>query len=290
MFLKQIYYFLINSNIYISLAAVLLTVEAQIQLGMQPQWHPYLFIIFFATMLEYNFHRLITLLLRKETLESEKYTWLRNNVTSFYVLMVVSVVGFFIAGLFAKKQVIVTLLPIGIITIFYSLPIFKTKAKLFRLREISILKIFLISAVWALSTVLLPVIQAGKYFDVVNILLMLAERMLFIFAITIPFDIRDMESDVHADLKTIPTLIGEKKSIRLAMLALLLFVILCLAHYIKNPLAYTLPALIFSAITTYVFIMNERIKKLTHYYYGVLDGTMFFQGLMVVASYYAFSK
>ncbi len=290
MIFKQFYYFLINSNIYISLAAVLLTVEAQIQLGMQPQWHPYLFIIFFATMLEYNFHRLITLLTRKETLISEKHTWLRNNIKSFYILMTISVIGFFIAFLFAKKQVVITLLPIGIITIFYSLPIFKTKAKLFRLREISILKIFLISAVWALSTILLPVIQAEKHFDFANILWMLIERMLFVFAITIPFDIRDMQSDENAHLKTIPNLIGEKKAIQLAVLALLLFIILCVAHYIKTPLIYTLPALLISGITTYIFITNEKIKKLTYYYYGILDGTMFFQGLMVIASYYIFCK
>ena len=290
MFLKQIYYFLINSNIYISLAAVLLTVESQIQLGMQPNWHPYLFIVFFATMLEYNFHRLITLLHRKETLVSEKHTWLRNNINSFYVLMAVSVIGFFIAVLFAKKQVIITLLPIGIITILYSLPIFKTRKKLFRLREISLLKIFLISAVWALSTVLLPVIQAEKNFNLTNILLMLAERFLFVLAITIPFDIRDMDSDKNAGLKTIPTLLGEKKSIKLAVLALALFAIICLVHYIKNPLVYTLPVLLLSAITTFVFIIDERIKKLTHYYYGVLDGTMFFQGLMVVVSYNIFCK
>jgi len=290
MIFKQFYYFLINSNIYISLAAVLLTVEAQIQLGMQPQWHPYLFIIFFATMLEYNFHRLITLLTRKETLENEKHTWLRNNLKSFYFLMAISVVGFFIAFLFAKKQVVITLLPIGIITVFYSLPIFKTKAKLFRLREISILKIFLISAVWALSTILLPVIQAERHFDFLNILWMLIERMLFVFAITIPFDIRDMQSDEHAHLKTIPNLIGEKRAIRLAVFALLLFAILCVAHYVKTPLVYTLPALLLSAITTYVYITKEKIKKLTYYYYGVLDGTMFFQGLMVVASYYVFYR
>jgi len=288
MILKQFYYFLINSNIYISLAAVLLTVQAQIQLGMQPQWHPYLFIIFFATMLEYNFHRLITLWFRKEILSDEKYTWLRNNIAVFYLLMMFSVAGFFAALIFAKTEVIVTLLPIGLITIFYSLPIFKSKKKLFRLREISILKIFLISIIWALSTVLLPVIQSNNSFDKLNILLMIAERTLFVFAITIPFDIRDIESDKSAGLKTIPLLIGEKKATQLAMFSLLLFVMLCLAHYIKTPLAYTLPALITSVITTLVFIKNEKIKKTTYYYYGVLDGTMFFQGFILIVSYYAF--
>lgn len=288
MIFKQFYYFLINSNVYISLAAVLLTVQAQIQLDMQPGWHPYLFIIFFATMLEYNFHRLITLWFRKETLVDEKYTWLRNNIKVFYTVVIFSIIGFFTAIMFAKTEVIVTLLPIGLITIFYSFPIFKSKQKLFRLREISILKIFLISAVWALSTVLLPVIQSERSFDTTNILLMLAERILFVFAITIPFDIRDIESDKNAGLKTIPLLVGEKKAILLALFSLGWFAILCLAHYIKTPLLYTLPALIISAGTTFVFIINDKIKKTAYYHYGILDGTMFFQGLMVIASYYVF--
>jgi 4-hydroxybenzoate polyprenyltransferase len=287
---KQLYYFLINSNGYISLAAVLLTVEAQIQLGLSPEWHPYLFIIFFATMLEYNLHRLITLWFRKEFLMDEKYTWLRNNITVFYVIMIFSVIGFFAALVFAKTEVIVTLLPIGFITIFYSLPIFKNEKKLFRLREISVLKIFLISSIWALSTVLLPVIQSNESFDTTNILLMLAERILFVFAITIPFDIRDIESDKNAGLKTIPLLIGERKATQLAMFSLVLFMLLCLIHYIKTPLVYTLLALIISAATTFVFLVNDKIKKTAYYYYGVLDGTMFFQGLMVVVSYYIFCR
>lgn len=285
---KHFYYFLINSNVYISLAAVMFTVQAQIQLGMQPAWHPYLFIIFFATMLEYNLHRLITLWFRKEILSDDKYYWLRNNTSLFYFLVIFSVIGFFIAVIFAKTQVIITLLPIGLITIFYSLPIFKTQKKLFRLREISILKIFLISAVWALSTILLPVIQAEKNFNVVNVLLMIAERFLFVFAITIPFDIRDIESDKTAELKTIPLLIGEKKASNLAIISLLIFALLCIVHYLKTPLIYTLPALLISAVTTFLFLVSNKIKKTTYYYYGVLDGTMFFQGLMVIISYYLF--
>jgi 4-hydroxybenzoate polyprenyltransferase len=116
---------------------------------------------------------------------------------------------------------------------------------------------------------------------------MLAERMLFVFAITIPFDIRDMESDKQAHLKTIPNLMGEKKAIQSAVFALLLFAVIGLLHYLKTPLAYIL--LLISAGTTYVFITHEKIKKQMYYYYGILDGTIFFQGLMVITSYYIFT-
>jgi len=63
---------LIHSNIFISLAAVSLTIATQIQLGMAPQWHPYLFIIFFATLFEYNIHRLITVIKNKDASRSRK--------------------------------------------------------------------------------------------------------------------------------------------------------------------------------------------------------------------------
>lgn len=283
---RRFYYFLIESNIYISLAAVLLTVQAQIQLGMQPHWHPYLFIIFFATMLEYNLHRLITLTVRKEILGNEKYEWLRNHTKLFYGIMLFSLIGFFIAFFLAKEVVVLTLLPIGLLTIFYSIPIYKKKQKLFRLREISVLKIFLIAAVWALSTVMLPIIQSEKSFDTQEVMLLLTERMLFVFAITIPFDIRDMEGDIKSNLKTIPIILGEKKSIRLAALSLCLFFALSFFHYYNSPLAYILPALLLSASSTLLFLFHKKIKKRRYYYYSILDGTMFYQGLMVIASYY----
>ena len=73
----------IQSNIYISLAAVALTVATQVQLGMRPQWHPYLFIIFFATLFEYNLHRLITVLTNKDALKSEKHRWVNENLKAF---------------------------------------------------------------------------------------------------------------------------------------------------------------------------------------------------------------
>ena len=286
MMLKKLFVFLVESNIYISLAAVLLTVQTQIQLGMHPQWHPYLFIIFFATMLEYNLHRLITLWARKDILHHEKYAWLRRNIKLFYVLMFVSIIGFFTAVFFAKKIVLVTLMPLGLLTIFYSIPLYKNKQKLFRLREISILKIFLIAGVWAVSTIMLPVIQSEIHFNAMDIFLMLIERMLFVFAITIPFDIRDMASDIKSNLKTIPIILGEKKSLQVAVFCMLLFFVVSFLHYFNTNLAYTLVALLVSAGTTIFFLLNENIRKQYYYHYAVLDGTMFLQGLLVIISYY----
>jgi 4-hydroxybenzoate polyprenyltransferase len=280
------FYFLINTNIYISLAAVILTVETQIQLGEKPQWHPYLFIIFFATIFEYNLHRFVTILTNPDALKGEKHKWVNNNKTGFYLLVTASVVGFIIAAFFARPQVLLALAPIGALTLFYSLPVFKTKGALVRLREIPFLKIFLISFVWAATTILLPIIQTGIKYDLTETVLMLIERSLFVFAITIPFDIRDMASDQQSGLKTFPLLLGEKKAILSANIAIILFLGLCICHYTTQSSRFLLPAFIISALSTFIFINNKKVQKLYYYHYGVLDGTMMLQGLLVIVCYY----
>ncbi|MBK9505813.1 MAG: UbiA family prenyltransferase [Bacteroidetes bacterium] len=102
---------------------------------------------------------------------------------------------------------------------------------LFRLRQIPYLKIFLISFVWATVTILLPVIHSEKAYNNFHILTMIIERFLFVFAITIPFDIRDMNADSQTELKTIPLLIGEKRSIYASIIVLVLFFAVSIIHY-----------------------------------------------------------
>ena len=271
------------------MAAVVLTLGTQVQLGLKPQLHPYLFIIFFATIFEYNLHRLITIITNPGSLNDEKHSWVKDNKIAFYILVSVSVLSFIIAAAMAKKIILITLFPLGVITLFYSLPVFKTKKIIFRLREIPCLKIFLISMVWAATTILLPILQSGKPFGKWHVITMLIERFIFVFAITIPFDIRDMQSDERAGLQTIPLIIGEKRAIQLANIYLLLFLVLCFFHYYNTILAFTLPAFIFSALTTLFFLNNKKIKKIPHYHYFILDGTMLLQGALVCVCYYLFA-
>lgn len=253
---------------------------------MKPQAHPYLFIIFFATFFEYNLHRLITVISNPKALESDKHKWVKNNRKIFYGMVLLSLTGFIISITLAKKEVIFTLAPIAMLTLFYSLPVFRQDVFLFRLREIPMLKIFLISFVWSAITILLPIIQTGLPYNRIQVILMLAERFLFVFAITIPFDIRDLTIDRQSGLKTIPTLIGERWSLRVSNMALLIFMLLCLFHYSVLNEWYILLAMILSALSTLFFINNQKMKKMAYYHYGLLDGTMLLQGILVLLFYF----
>jgi 4-hydroxybenzoate polyprenyltransferase len=277
---------IIHSNIYISLAALLLTVSAQIQLGMPPQWHPYLFLIFFATLFEYNLHGLITVLTNNEALKSDKHRWVRENRKMFYMLVFISVAGFITVACMAKKEVLLAFLPLGIITLFYSVPVSVNRRHLLRLREIPYLKIVFIATVWSASTVLLPVIQTDEKFYSAQVILLLAERYFFIVAITIPFDIRDMEADRHSGLKTLPMLLGEKNARILSYLSLILFFLISVLHYPFTNQWYIIVATGISAITTYHFIGSIAFRKMNMHYYEILDGTMLLQSLLVLGLYF----
>ncbi len=278
--------FIIETNLFISSAALLLTVETQIQLGIAPQWHPYLFIIFFATMFEYNFHRLVTIIIRKEALQNEKNKWIREHLYLFYGVVLVSVLGFVVAIFLAKIKVLMALAPIAAITVFYSFPLFKKRNFIFRLREIPLLKIFLIAFVWSAVTILLPVIHSELQFERSELWWMFIERFVFVFAITIPFDIRDMAVDRLSGIHTIPLMLGAKRASHIAVAGLLVFMLLAVFHYRGEDRWYILAAFIITAIITLYFITNKKLQGSKYYYYGLLDGTMVLQGVLVIVAYY----
>lgn len=115
---------------------------------------------------------------------------------------------------------------------------------------------------------------------------MLAERFLFVFAITIPFDIRDMKADARQGLKTIPLLIGKSAALIIADILLFLFMVVFIQHYKYTTLAWLIYPLALSAATTFIFINNRKLQASYFYHYGILDGTLLLQGVFVLALFY----
>ena len=73
------------------------------------------------------------------------------------------------------------------------------------LRAVPGLKLVLIGAVWAWVTASIPTMHQGRSFDAVSFL----ERFLWTVALTIPFDVRDLQVDPKS-LGTLPHLVGAR--------------------------------------------------------------------------------
>lgn len=276
---------LIYSNIYIALAAVLLSFETQIQLGLKLQWHPYIFILFFATFIEYSLHPIYKAWSNQSNAESLRDHWVKMQFKPFIAVNLIALVLLFIVSIQAKLRVIFMFIPIAIITILYSVPWAKKGKKLFRLRDIPYLKIFLIALIWSSSTVLIPVIHSEITIDNMHVFLLTLERFIFILAITIPFDVRDMEADLAAGVKTLPSLITVSKANKMAIIFILFFAVLNYINYTWQNNLFLLISIQLSAAFTFLVLTYSKFKKSEYYHYGWLDGTMLLQGLLVILGY-----
>ena len=167
------------------------------------------------------------------------------------------------------------ILPV-IISLVYVIPTFKSQ----RARDIPYLKIFLISITWAMFYIIPS--QSLLSSDVLAIFL---EKFLFIFAITIPFDLRDLEIDSTTGLKTLVHLLHPEKALKLS--ASLIGMSLLVSIYLCKIEVYSMTHLIALAISylTAILLIMKSSKRSEFYYLAYLDGTILLQGFLIVLCY-----
>lgn len=188
---------------------------------------PLFFFILGSTLVIYNLNMISGLTeLRQLGSHSERHHWCMDNerLMKFTLL-----VGLLIAGIsvwFLNPVIWLLIIPLTIVALAYTVPILKINTSTKRIREIGLWKIFLIAAVWTGMTVILPAVEYYGFNQITDLLSwrLSLGRTLFIFAITIPFDVRDLVNDAKKEVRTIPSVIGWKKSVILAELILLAFI------------------------------------------------------------------
>lgn len=270
---------IIDSNIFIALSGVALTFASQVQLGLDLQIYNYVYVIFFGILLEYNLHKFYAVIKNNEEIKSEKYSWAKNNKYIYFSIIIIAFIFLIYFFINLKTNIILYLIPFAILNLLYSLPIFKK----IKIRKIPLIKIFLIAFVWTFVTVNIPFIYSEVRLSNAIYLLFL-ERFIFIIAITIPFDIRDIQQDKINGVKTIPYFLGENKSYLLSNILIIIFSIITTIHYLIYLNYYILFSFIITTIITLIFLNSKSIRKNKYFYYGYLDGSMFLFGLLVVLS------
>jgi len=140
----------------------------------------------------------------------------------------------------------------------------------------------LIATSWSLLTTTVPLLNIG-YSDVTLLALIFLERFLFVFAITIPFDIRDMEVDTSTGVRTLAHALGETRSKIVALFFLILSAAIAVALVTQGvyPLELKWPYVVFFVITASL-IWLTKVDRGDYYYSGLLDGTMMLLYLLVV--------
>ncbi len=180
------------------------------------------------------------------------------------------------------------LLPAGGLTLFYTVPFWKIGENWISLRNIPFLKLFLVTFTVTYVTVLLPFLynNTGKNLLNIEVILIATERLLFLLAITIPFDIRDIKFDKDTNLNTFPLLFGVQKSIYLSYISLFLFMSLSGINYLllQNHIFLVL-AMITSGIFTAICISRATPNKSEYFFSLLIEGTMILQFLLVYLAF-----
>ena len=283
-YLHKLLDFLIFSNIFIALCAVAQALVTYHMLDAKPDMIVLAF-LFFSTLCTYNF----SILIQKHAIHKRSpfkrirwVFWHYRFCVSTTIIAVISLIPlFFLLSLPAKLLLVF----LGVVSIGYSLPLFSVNEKKFGLRNIPGIKLFLIALVWSVSCVTFPILEINDehlyHISFSDIFILTAKRFLFVAAITVPFDIRDLFQDKINDLKTIPTILGEKGAYAFCQFLLVAYLILLFIFNKKIDLDFI--ALTLTIILAGWLIFKSNWKKNEYYYFFYLDGTMALQYVFLLA-------
>ena len=204
--LKKIFQFYVFSNVHVSLSVWSMAMLTGVLFRVDTN-ESALF-VGVSTFTAYNWIRYLKY--RNKNLRADVFTWFEKNIPLLFVMNFISLGGLLWMLTRFQLPALLALVPFVLLTLLYVSPIELLKNKRFSLRSVPGLKIFCISISWAGIVVLFPLVQVGA--DVgVKELLFFVQQIVFVFVLTLPFDLRDSTFDAD-ELSTIPQVLGGKRT------------------------------------------------------------------------------
>ncbi|MBC8046284.1 MAG: hypothetical protein H7Y00_05770 [Fimbriimonadaceae bacterium] len=284
--MKQILHWFIRcllySNVFIAICAMAFTAQAYYLLQLSPEYDVLIIFNGVSTFFTYMLIRVAAIKRISNYETEERWEFFLKNIQFIRILTTLAFIVCCVLFFFLKREVQYALIVPGIISVLYGIPL-KLSRKLLRLRDVGVAKIFLISFVWAYIGSVLPVINADEDFLNKGVWLLFAANFLFIFGITLPFDIKDLRIDAIHSVKTIPKLLGTESTYTLSFLSL--FISGALHFYLQRNISvtginYTVPIGVFMLITGLTIYLTRK-KQNNFVFFGLLDGMILLQFLLI---------
>jgi 4-hydroxybenzoate polyprenyltransferase len=262
---------IVYSSVFISCCAFSLTVETYKLTGLSIST-PMAAFVFFATLFTYNLSSIYSFLKRpnqKKYKESEQ--WLQRNKKLLAIAGTVSIIA--AVGIYLYFNLSINfwvVFHLALISVGYTVPIVYKSDKVWPLRNIPLLKVFLIAYVWAVVTALFPVMDAGIATWDTQTILLVFRRFLFILALALLFDIRDYAYDRHMKTLTIPGYIGVRNTKLISVLMLTVYALIV----IVTETGIIQWALITGTVVAAMVVLFADEHKPRVYYAILADGAM----------------
>ena len=227
-----------------------------------------------ATLLVYNLDAVLPFKYRQPAGASGRKAWQQQHRPGLALLAggAAALAGFlFVAD--GWWPYLPGLLPLAALALLYSWPLGRWRGQRRALREVPLLKVFLIAGVWTAVTVGLPAL--ARHHPLADAAGLLTQRFCLVLALAIVFDIRDLSRDRAAGTRTFPVLLGSTGAKVVALAFLLAAVSLGLARG-APPLAVLGPAGLAALV-----ISVARESRGDYFFAFVADGV-----LLVEAAWY----
>jgi 4-hydroxybenzoate polyprenyltransferase len=230
--------------------------------------------VFGFTFFTYNGQRLLRL--KKNLIQAsnigERLQWVIKYKTPLTIFSILSGLIGLGSTYFIHPYCFFLLIPVGLISIFYVIPVIPFYLKSPTLRDLPYLKIISIALVWSIIIIWVPFVDTNFGMGLfISLPIALLQNFLFIIAITLPFDIRDIKFDKVDHLKTIPQLIGIKKTILLSEFLICCSLLLLTISEIKSYYYY---GLLVGYIITMLLILLTNNKRKELFFAGLIEGTV----------------
>jgi 4-hydroxybenzoate polyprenyltransferase len=265
--------FLVDAHIFTVCAATALASKTSLILNGDLGDFHISALVFSSTLCYYSFY----------SLQSQSSISSRHTLMSSCLF-----IGLAIAALqlfYLPIRIFILMIPPLIIAAGYFLPLIKLNNSFRRLRDLPGMKIVFIAFCYSYITTLLPIAKESNISLVsTGCLLRFLLNFLFVAAVAIPFDIRDLAYDSKRGVKTIPVILGVEGAIKIAFWLLFLFclvaVLLLVLFQLIKPLQML--AFIVSALITAFLLPLAKKQRSNAFYSVVFEGCIILQWLLVL--------
>ncbi len=275
--MKKALHIYVYGHLHISLCSLLLYIGGYRLVKLVPSLLSCIF-IFSSTLLIYTLHRHLAAGSFNKISPIKRYTFMSEHLNQSQIIIAVCALVSFSLFFSLHDTTQFAMIFCGLLSLGYVLPLIAGN----RLRDIGVFKIIAISVVWGLLSCLGYLESGGLDTSAILVLL---EHVVFIFALTIPFDIRDRDLDDKAQVSNLANQIGITMSKVLMMFLLALAVILVIISF--NRGLYN-AQLLYAFILFYLIVMTSCYMskdKKEIYYLLYLDGLILVKGgLLIIAS------
>jgi 4-hydroxybenzoate polyprenyltransferase len=286
--LQSICKFIIYSNIHVVVVVSFLLWQTALIL----EWDAFLYskkvlFVVFASLFLYPIHRLAGAINLPLELKQERHVYAEKYKKAILVVVLLSAFASIYFALSFSLKDFLLLTPLLLVSLAYSNPLKYFNTKLPALRDYLYIKTASIALVVSVVTVIFPFYDSV---DTGKLISLTVSRFLFVYALTLPFDIRDRWLDKATGIKTFAVELGDEKLIKWALLINVLFSLsVFIQYFFFEHISFAVFIFfILSELLASMFIRKLSVARSDLWYAIAFEGMFVYQTIFIAIAVYFF--